>query len=315
VWSRIDAETMTAKTLPFFKNRLMEVSRDLYLEQGWDMPRGMLDSALRDPTNFSLAEWQQAKRQGTDPRLLKQVVQDCWKRSDNRKAFERSLEERGLFLAKGDRRGFVVLDHDGEVRALPRLLDVKTKEVRQRLGEGDDLPGVEATQKKIGERMTPALRRHVDASRAKFRAEAEALERRRTEMVKVQREARIELALRQKTEWQAETRERAARLPKGVRGLWHRITGQYQQVRSQNELEARHTTERHDRQRQALIDSHLTERSGLQSQVKELRGKQAEELTELRGEIGRFLKFSRGHDPGPRQTQGHSAGLGLRLER
>ena len=293
----------------------MEVSRDLYLEHGWDMPRGILDKALRDPTNFSLAEWQQAKRQGVDPRLLKQVVQDCWKRSDGRKAFERSLEERGLFLAKGDRRGFVVIDHDGEVRALPRLLDVKTKDVRQRLGEGEDLPGVEATQKKIGERMTPALRRHVEASRTKFRQEAEALERRRQEMVKIQREARIELALRQKAEGQTEARARAERLPRGLRGLWHRITGQYQQVRSQSELEARNTTERHDRQRQALIDAHLSERSGLLKQEKSLRGKQAEELLALRGEIGRFLKFSRGHDPGPRQNQTRSAGPGLRLER
>jgi hypothetical protein len=32
VWSRIDAGTMTAKPLPFFKNKLMDVSRDLYLE-------------------------------------------------------------------------------------------------------------------------------------------------------------------------------------------------------------------------------------------------------------------------------------------
>ena len=29
VWSRIDAQTMTARPLSFFKNRLMEVSRDL----------------------------------------------------------------------------------------------------------------------------------------------------------------------------------------------------------------------------------------------------------------------------------------------
>ena len=29
VWSRIDAETMTARPLPFFKNRLREVSKDL----------------------------------------------------------------------------------------------------------------------------------------------------------------------------------------------------------------------------------------------------------------------------------------------
>jgi hypothetical protein len=31
VWSRIDAETMTARHLPFFKNKLVSLSRDLYL--------------------------------------------------------------------------------------------------------------------------------------------------------------------------------------------------------------------------------------------------------------------------------------------
>jgi hypothetical protein len=34
VWARIDAVTMTARHLPFFKNKLMEVSRDLYLDTG-----------------------------------------------------------------------------------------------------------------------------------------------------------------------------------------------------------------------------------------------------------------------------------------
>ncbi|MDE1466919.1 relaxase/mobilization nuclease domain-containing protein [Aurantiacibacter sp. D1-12] len=32
VWSRIDAETMTAKQLSFFKTKLQEVSKQLYLE-------------------------------------------------------------------------------------------------------------------------------------------------------------------------------------------------------------------------------------------------------------------------------------------
>jgi hypothetical protein len=68
VWSRIDADTMTAKQLSFFKTKLMAVSRELYLEHGWKMPRGMANPAERNPTNFTLAEWQQAKRQGVDPR-------------------------------------------------------------------------------------------------------------------------------------------------------------------------------------------------------------------------------------------------------
>ncbi len=102
---------MTARTLPYFKNKLMGVSRDLYLEHGWKLPRGLETPSERDPTNFTLAEWQQAKRQGIDPRWIKQTVQGCWAGSDNRQSFERSLEEKALFLAKGDKRGFVVLDH------------------------------------------------------------------------------------------------------------------------------------------------------------------------------------------------------------
>lgn len=68
VWSRIDADTMTARHLSFFKQKLMGVSRDLYLEHGWKIPRGMENAAERNPTNFTLVEWQQAKRQGIDPR-------------------------------------------------------------------------------------------------------------------------------------------------------------------------------------------------------------------------------------------------------
>ena len=44
VWSRIDADTMTARPLPFFKTKLREVSKGLYLEHGWQMPRGLMDS-------------------------------------------------------------------------------------------------------------------------------------------------------------------------------------------------------------------------------------------------------------------------------
>ena len=95
VWSRIDAETITAKQMSYYKTKLMSVSRDLYLEHGWKMPRGLENAAERNPTNFTLAEWQQAKRQGMDPRWLKSALQDCWKRSDNQVSFESALQDRG----------------------------------------------------------------------------------------------------------------------------------------------------------------------------------------------------------------------------
>lgn len=51
---------MKARPLPFFKNKLREVSKSIYLENGWRMPMGLIDSSQRNPLNFSLAEWQQA---------------------------------------------------------------------------------------------------------------------------------------------------------------------------------------------------------------------------------------------------------------
>lgn len=311
VWSRIDAETMTARPLPYFKRKLMDVSRELYLDHGWKLPRGFENAAERNPTNFTLAEWQQAKRQGIDPRWLKQTLQGCWKASDNARSFAASLEERGFFLARGDKRSHVVVDHVGEVHSLPRALGLKTKEVRARLGDGADLPSVEVAQKKIGERMTPAIRRHVDESRAAFRKRSATLGNYKMQMGQLHRDARGKLEDRHTRETLEETKVRAARLPRGVRSLWARVTGRYQEIRSQNEREAERAKERQARERQELIEKQLEQRRVLQKEFKKLRERQAAQLLELRRDVGRFLKFSRG-DPSARQRT-HGTGLHLKL--
>ena len=71
VWSRINAETMTAVHLPHTKRKLVALTREIYIEHGWKMPDGLVDKRLRNPRNFTLAEWQQAKRIGKDPRVIK----------------------------------------------------------------------------------------------------------------------------------------------------------------------------------------------------------------------------------------------------
>ena len=314
VWSRIDADTMTARPLPFFKQRLMGIARELYLDRGWKLPRGFANAAERNPTNFTLAEWQQAKRQQVDPRWLKQVLQDCWSGSDGLPALRNALEERGFFLAKGDRRGFVVLDHRGDVWSLPRMLDVKTREVRARLGDGEKLPSVAETKKTIGERLTPSIRRHVEESRERFRERSAKLGAFKAEMTRHHRKARADLDTRQKAEWNEETRQRAARLPKGLRGLWHRITGKYRQVRDLNEREAQRTRERQARERQELIDKQLAQRAVLQARFRDLRQKQAELLLDLRRDIGRYLAFTRA-DASTGHGRGRDTSIGLGLKR
>jgi hypothetical protein len=304
---------MTARPLPFFKNKLTEISRGLYLEHGWKMPDGIRDSTKRDPTNFTLAEWQQAKRQGVDPRWLKQSIQECWKLSDDAKAFGQALQDRGFFLARGDKRGFVVLDHGGEVYSLPKMLGLKTKEVRERLGGDARLPDVAATQKTIGEKMTPAIRRHIEESRTRFLKRSATLGHYKMEMTHLHREARQKLDQKQAGEWLAENKERSQRLPKGLRGLWHRITGEYQKLRALNEDEAERTRDRHAAERQSLIDRQLEQRRVLQTQFRELRRGQAEQLLSLRRDIGRFLAMSRGMTGPPDRACRPS--MGLKLER
>ena len=153
VWSRIDSERMRAINLPHYKSKLKDVSRELYLEHGWDIPRGLQDRRLRDPLNFSREEWQQAKRVGLDPREIKSVFRQCWESSDNRASFEQALKERGFWLARGDRRGFVAVDYLGEVYSLSRYTGVKAKELEARLGDRDQLTSVDVVKAEIAKGM------------------------------------------------------------------------------------------------------------------------------------------------------------------
>lgn len=312
VWSRIDTDTMTARQMSFFKTKLQGVSRDIYLENGWKLPDGLKSPSERDPVNFTLAEWQQAKRQGIDPRWLKQVVQDAWKHSDGVRAFKNALEQDGLFLAKGDRRGFVAVDYNGEVYAVARLLNCKNKEVTARLGKPEELPSVDETRKNIATRMKPAMRRHIEEARASFQKQASKLAEQKAEMTKQHRAARDALKTSQRKIWDQENLVRASRLPKGIRGLWHRITGRYQQVRNFNEQEAAATRGRFKNERQNLVDDQLENRAGLQGKIEELRHQQAVQLRGLRKEIGRYLRFSKSvSSPAQGRKKSTSLKLGL----
>ncbi|WP_298921280.1 relaxase/mobilization nuclease domain-containing protein [uncultured Roseobacter sp.] len=157
VWSRIDVQEMKAINLPFYHNRLTELSKDLFLHHGWRLPEGLQDRENRNPTNFDLSEWQQAKRAGKDARAIKRVFQEAWQVSDNAAAFAHALEEKGYFLARGDRRGHVALDAQGEIYAVPKWAGVKTKDAREKLGNSKTYRSVDETKMWIAEQMQPAL--------------------------------------------------------------------------------------------------------------------------------------------------------------
>jgi hypothetical protein len=166
VWSRIDVAKMKAINLPHFKLKLRDISRQLYMENDWKMPRGLVNSEERNPLNFTLAEWQQAKRIKQDPRQIKQAFKDCWATSDSRDAFAQALEERGYYLARGDRHSHVAVDWHGEVFSVSRMLGLKAKEVSAKLDSPDDLPSVDETNRWLVEKFTDKLQGFVDERNA-----------------------------------------------------------------------------------------------------------------------------------------------------
>lgn len=157
VWSRIDANSMTCIQHPFFKQRLQEISRETYLEHGWNLPRGLIDKRERDPRNFDLALYQQAKRAGLDPKQIRLAAQEAWAVSDNLASLQQALEARGLYLARGDRKPYAAMTWGGEVMSLPKLLGRPTKQVRERLGDTDSLRSLDDARAYVAEQIAPRL--------------------------------------------------------------------------------------------------------------------------------------------------------------
>lgn len=226
VWSRIDTEQMRAINLPHFKSKLKDVSRKLFLEHGWDMPRGLQDWSLRDPENFTREEWQQAKRAGVDPREIKAVLKQSWEASDSRASFESALNERGFWLARGDRRGYVALDYRGEVYSLSRYAGVKTKEVEARLGDRRALLSVNDVKAEISRRLSSRLEGFIKEVEAEAKQRMAMLDFRKGELLAHHKEERSKQRDALEKRWLAETNQRAQRLPRGFSGIWLLISAE-----------------------------------------------------------------------------------------
>ncbi|GAB5470466.1 MAG: hypothetical protein Kilf2KO_34960 [Rhodospirillales bacterium] len=307
VWSRIDIETVTAINLPFTHLKLKDVSKQLFLEHGWRLPEGLRDPAAGNPLNFSRAEWQQAKRSQQDPRALKATLQECLAISDSRDAFAQALEAQGFYLAKGDRRGFVAIDYRGEVYALTRWTGRKSKELKTRLGDLNDLPDVDTTKARIARQMTGLLKGYIKDVETALQVKEARLTSRKTEMRANHRAAREALRKAQVLRWSDETTQRAQRFRTGLQGLWDWMTGRSKQTARQNEQEAYDAYQRDRVEREALIKAQLTERRSLQTDLKEARHGHGTEIAQLRADIATYLTMS--PDAQNQQDTGHSAAL------
>ena len=263
VWSRIDAAEMKAIPMPFNRMRMKDVSRDLFIQHGWDVPRGLINAHERNPLNYTFEQYQQAKRRGKDAREVKTAMQDAWALSDNQASLEHALADRGFWLAKGDRRGFVAVDSDGEIYSLPKWVGVKTKAVRERLGSEASLPSVDQTKAKIAHEMLGKMEDH--ASEIKRRNEERKTQRtmQRRGLVEQQRAERAQAMQSIEERWAAETVARQAKFRNGFKGIWDWMRGENKRIKAENEMEAATALERDRLERETLVARQIRQRQWL----------------------------------------------------
>jgi hypothetical protein len=293
VWSRIDADEMKAINLPHFKNKLRDLSRDLFLDHGWVLPDGLATYGNKSPLNFTLEEWQQAKRQGLDPREIKQAFQQAWERCDSQIGFKNALEDRGYFLARGDRRGFVALDVDGNVHSIAKWTGLKVKDVKVKLGSPENLPSVDETKSNIRSKVSDQMHGYIGQFKDRQNSDFDPLRDKLRDMNVAHRDERYKLKTGQEKRWTEETKVRSDRLNKGLRGLFDRLTGKGKSIRQQNDFDARKALKRDQKQRDFMVVEQIKERRALQREFQKLRRKHMKERSLIAQKVRQALKVNK----------------------
>ncbi len=294
VWSRINVETMTAINLPHYKTKLRDMARGLFLDYGWNLPDGLATYGNKNPLNFTLSEWQQAKRQKLDPREIKQAFLKAWENSDSLSGYRNALEERGYFLARGDRRGFVALDFDGNTYAVAKWSGVKAKDVKTKLGSPDNLPSVDTVKQSIRTRLSHHLRDFIAETKQRHVSELRPMLQDRDNLVQSQRIERQRMKDGQAERWLREAKERQERFNTGLRGVVDRLTGKRRDIGTQNIQEALACHRRDQSQRDRMALAHIKERQIMMRDMNALKAQQQRERRALAQDIRNHLRLVQG---------------------
>lgn len=139
-WNRINMEKQKAAELHYFKHKCTDLAREIEKEFGL---REL--ASERGKGKLSRDEEQQAHRHGQSPQQIKNVIRESWQQSDNGKSFAVALNDRGMILARGDRRDFVIVGEEGTVFSVARATGSKAANVRTKLHDldRDHMPSVE----------------------------------------------------------------------------------------------------------------------------------------------------------------------------
>ena len=262
------------------------------------MPAGLMDRSNRDPRNFTLKEYHQAKRHGRDPKAVKAAIQTAWSISDSRAAFKSALEERGLKLALGDRARFVCVDMFGEAHGMRQALGLRIREVRARIGNERENPerfqSVGDAKADMAALMVDRLQQFKRQTSKRENQSLSEFGERRLRLVDAQKRERKALDQRHRARWKEEASVRQSRFSTGLKGFWDGLRGRNAKLRKTNEYEALEALKRDQAEKDGMIFRHLRERQQIDVFRLEVARETEREIRQLDRDIDAYAELREG---------------------
>lgn len=294
VWSRIDSRQMRAIHMSHDRMKLRTAARELARAYGHELPEGLAKDRggdRFDRRDMTLAEKARAERSGITPDDRRAAITAAFRQSDSAESFKAALADKGYVLARGDRRGFVVVDSYGDVHSLARQIDgAKTRDVKAKLAPltPEQLPSVAQAREQIRGEHLARDRRVREQIKARRRQHHEALASRQAERRRRLQQRQQELLVRHAGErlalhaaQKAEARRPYARAARTVFGMMNRLPGLRSVLAPLARNPHLNPEERHKLENEALARRHARERLRLDRRFKALRRVEARERCAL----------------------------------
>lgn len=182
VWSRIRVDNMRAIAMSHDHRKLCDLACDLAHRFGHELPPGLkawekrerFEKQKFEPT---LGERAQALKTGLTPDERRAEITALYDRADSGPAFQAALAQAGYVLAKGDRRGYVLVDQEGEVHSLSRYIaGHSAKEIRAKLAalSTEQLPDVDEAKLLIDRHAQSEFERQREQDLQRLQAQRDA---------------------------------------------------------------------------------------------------------------------------------------------
>ncbi len=122
------------------------------------------------------------------------------------------------------------------------MLAFRTKEVRTKLGEPDQLPTVAETKERIAKEVTLKLRGFKSELKQEFEKGRIGLKAKRDALVSIQRKQRTNLMEQQRNRQIEKSRIRSERFRKGLAAIWDWMTGKRSEIKRQTNWNLRNVS-------------------------------------------------------------------------